>query len=128
MISDYQIRLWLVRFLHKEISLDQFEEWLVGRSWNMHRDSEESAQKLAAAIELRLAEQSSGHLDENQLRNELLPLINTYTAIVHFGQNKVLPASSDAQNYSPKSRVFVIRGAEDLFQPVADTPHAGVSL
>jgi hypothetical protein len=128
MIAEHQIREWLARYLHKVISLDQFEDWFVQRSWDMHRGSDESAQKLAAAIELRLAEHSSGHLDDAQLRQELLPFVTTYTATVHFGQSEVA-VFADAQNKSTTPRVFVIQGeTAGLFRALSDTPHAAVSL
>jgi hypothetical protein len=130
MIADYQIRQWLARYLHRVISLDQFEDWLVQRSWNMHLDSDESAQKLAAAIELRLAEHSSGHLDEDRLRHEMTPFLTTYTATVRVGHSESgLVVFTDAQNTSVTPRVFVIQGEmAGLFQAFSDTPHAAVSL
>ena len=85
MIAENQIRERLIRYLRGETSLDQFEDWLVQRSWNMHRDSDEAAQKLAAAIDLRLAEHSSGHLDESALRDELRAFANSYVMQLHFG-------------------------------------------
>jgi len=127
MIAEYQIRQWLARYLHDEVSLDQFEDWLVQRSWNMHQDSEQSAQKLASAIELRLAEHSSGHLDDNELRLELLPFVTTYTATVHFGRGEGEGPSSSADNNSPTPRVLVIQG-EGLFRPLSDTAPAAVSV
>ena len=78
MIAENQIRELLANYLRGDISLDQFEDWLVERSWNMHRDSDGAAQKLAAAIELRLAEYSSGHLSDNDLRKELVPIVTSY--------------------------------------------------
>jgi hypothetical protein len=84
MIVEYQIRQWLARYLSNEISLDQFEDWLVKQSWNMHRDSDEASQKLASALELRLAEYSSGHLDEPALREELVPFVTKYNVPVSF--------------------------------------------
>jgi hypothetical protein len=123
MIAEHQIRQWLARFLHGEVSLDQFEDWFVQRSWNMHRDSDDASQKLASAIELRLAEYSSGHLSDEQLHNELLPFVTNYSATVHFGSDAQDVISFDAQNNSPSPRVLVIP-AEPEFrlsdtQPVA---------
>lgn len=85
MIAELEIREKIGRFLSKEMSLDRFEDWLVQRSWNMHKDSEEAAQKLASAIELRLAEFSNGHLDECALRDELRALVNTGVIQISFG-------------------------------------------
>lgn len=96
MIADYQIRERLARYLHKEISLEQFEDWLVQRSWNMHLDSDKSAQKLASAIELHLAEYSSGHLDESGLRNELIRFFTKYSVQISFGGG--MPVVSEPPN------------------------------
>ncbi|MGH7744721.1 MAG: hypothetical protein ACREQ5_07900, partial [Candidatus Dormibacteria bacterium] len=75
MIADYAIREQIAYYLTGKLSLDQFEDWLVGKSWDMHRDSDGQSQKLASAVELRLAEYSSGHLDEKHLRDELIPYV-----------------------------------------------------
>jgi hypothetical protein len=71
MILEKQIREILIRHLRGEISLDEFEDWIVEHSWNMHLDSAKGAQEVVSAIELRLAEYSSGHLDYNDLRHDL---------------------------------------------------------
>jgi hypothetical protein len=75
MVIESQVRDRVSQYLHGEIGLDSFEEWLVQRSWNMQQDSVEEARRLVAAIELRLAEHSSGHLDERGLRHELAGLV-----------------------------------------------------
>ena len=106
MIADYQIREQLARYLHKEISLDQLEDWLVQRSWNMHLDSGESAQHLASAIELRFAEYSSGHLDELALRNELVPFVTKYSVQVSFGGG--MPVVSESPNNIILKGVFQV--------------------
>jgi hypothetical protein len=78
MIIESQIRFWLARVLANEVSLDCFEDWFVQQSWNMHQDSDPSAQKLVAAIELRLAEYSSGHLSSAELCEELRSFASIY--------------------------------------------------
>lgn len=84
MIADYAIREKLAHFLTGGLSLDQFEDWLVQKSWNMHRDSDDQSQKLASAIELRLAEHSNGHLSEPELRAELLGFVTKYVVRLVF--------------------------------------------
>jgi len=91
MIAESQIRGKLGRYLRGELSLDQFEDWLVQKSWNMHKDSDEAAQSLASKIELRLAEHSSGHLDENALHEELKTFVTTFTMQIVFGGAPVAP-------------------------------------
>lgn len=78
MIAESEIRDWLARYLAKEIPLEEFEDWFVRQSWDMHVGSPEAAQKLASAIELRLAEHSSGHLTDEDLRRELRSFVATY--------------------------------------------------
>lgn len=82
MISKAEIRKQLIRMLSEEIDLDAFEDWLVQHSWNIHRSGDVQAERLAYAIELKLAEHSSGHLPAKDLRNELLMLANPYYASV----------------------------------------------
>ena len=82
MIAESEIRDWLARYLAGEIPLEDFEDWFVRRSWNMQEGSPEAAQKLASAIELRLAEHSSGHLTEEKLRGELRSSVTSYVKSV----------------------------------------------
>jgi len=77
---------WLGHYLRGDLSLDRLEDWIAQSSWNMHKDSDQPSQKLASAIELRLAEHSSGHLDESALRDELRQLVNPKVVQVSFGE------------------------------------------
>jgi hypothetical protein len=108
MIAELEIRSNLVRFLSKEMSLDQLEDWLVQRSWNMHKDSGEEARKLASAIELRLAEYSSGHLDESGLRDELRSLGNTGIIQISFGKAVPIIAPEPPNNVTAEVRPQVL--------------------
>jgi hypothetical protein len=79
---------------------------------------------------LRLAEHSSGHLDDERLREELLPFVTTYTATVHFGPtDPAVAVFADAVNKSTKPRVFVVQqGESPSFQALFDIQHVAVSL
>jgi hypothetical protein len=107
MIAESQIREKLGQYLSKQLSLDQFEDWLAEHSWNMHKDSSESAQKLASAIELRLAEHSSGHLDECALRDELRPLVTNIIMQISFGGAPVV-TQEPPNNVNAKATARVI--------------------
>jgi hypothetical protein len=97
MISESLIREQIGRYLRGELSLDRFEDWIAQNSWNMHKDSDEPSQRLASAVELRLAEHSSEHLDEDSLREELRQLVNPKVVEISFGD--ALPAlSQEAPN------------------------------
>jgi|SRR6185436_1745912 len=76
MINESQIRQHIASFLAGKESLADFEDWLARNSWNMHKDSEQNAQDLVSDIELRLSEFSSGHLSEDELKQELASLAN----------------------------------------------------
>lgn len=96
MIQESEIRAQLVKYLANEMSLDDFEDWFAQHSWNMHKDSTLGAQRLASAIEIRLAEHSSNHLSEEQLREQLRPYVVNYVVTVSF-------ASSDIDNIEVES-------------------------
>lgn len=125
MIAESQIRQQLARYLSKEIPLDVFEDWLVQRSWNMHQESSEAAQKLASAIELRLAEHSSDHLNEDQLHQELLPFVTNYTVQVSIGGAPLISfASSNVTEEKAVQVAFPMQQTPEVF---AGTSLAGVS-
>ncbi len=110
MIAQSEIREKISRYLRQEVSLDQFEDWLVQHSWNMHQDSDDDAQKLAASVELRLAERSSGHLNESELREELRSLLNVFPLRIDF---KLVPVS-----VPDEPKFFQINKAMDDVLPV----------
>lgn len=71
MLKIQDLRNQATSFLNGGTTLDAFDDWFAQASWNMHLDSEPEAQMLAAKIELLLAEYSSGHLSEPELRSAL---------------------------------------------------------
>lgn len=76
MIEESEVRKRLLAFLRDDLSLDDFEDWLVVSSWDMHLDSESGAQELVWAIELALSEHSSKHLSYDGLKQEFGNLLN----------------------------------------------------
>ncbi|HZR30631.1 MAG TPA: hypothetical protein VFA76_02095 [Terriglobales bacterium] len=77
MMSLIELREQIAKLISGKLSLDDFEDWFAQRSWNMHKDSEIDAQRLAYAIELRLAEHDNGHLPEAELQRELRQLLES---------------------------------------------------
>lgn len=75
MVSEIQLRERLAQFLAAPASREEFEDWFVQNSWNIHRSGDLMAQRLAYAIELRLAENDSGHLPDAELLDELKSLL-----------------------------------------------------
>lgn len=76
--TDLEIRAALVRDLNGEISLAEFEDWLVPAAWNIEQTGNREATDLAGDIELRLAEFSNGHWTEPELHTKLEPLAASF--------------------------------------------------
>lgn len=76
MLSSSQIREQLAMFLDGKIDLDDFEDWFVQNTWNIHSSGSRSAEALTFAIEESLSEYSSHHLTEQELRSELQSLLH----------------------------------------------------
>lgn len=84
-MTELEIRKRLIQLLLGKISLDVFEDWLVRESWNMHQAADKGTLDLVSALELRLAEHSSGHLTEEGLRQELRSFVQNYSATINIG-------------------------------------------
>ncbi len=112
MPAHIELRNQLIRFLSKELPFDDFEDWLVQKSWNIHQNPDLVAQRLAYAVELRLAEYDSGHLLESDLRRELSELVGAYS--IRLSQEPSNISNGASLNFS-------------LRQPWA-VPSAGMSL
>ena len=65
------IRRHLTRYLAGDTSLDAFIDWFVGVAWTIEESGGPEARELTYAIELALAEASSGLLTPQELRAEL---------------------------------------------------------
>ena len=132
MIAQSQIREEISHYLDGKISLDHFEDWLVQQSWNMHLDSDKDAQKLVAAIELRLGEYSSGHLTRDELRTELTLYVTRFTERIEFGAAPVLYQHIESRNvsFAAKAQIMVFPSRMDQSFPVASvvvgTEHAAI--
>ena len=88
MVSSSQIRERLAQFLDRQISLDEFEDWFVQNTWNIHLSGSVSAEALTFAIEESLSEYSSEHIDEAALRSELLSIIGAESKIVRIKEDE----------------------------------------
>ena len=90
-------------------ALDDFEEWLVGASWNMHQHSDPIAQKFISAIELRLAEFDSDKVQEAQLKKQLNELLRDFSIGISLGPRTIdsgssMDFSSQQWTFSPADR------------------------
>lgn len=62
---------WAVRYLSGEVTLDQFEEWLVPNTWDVESSGDEASQALVHDILSMMVELSSGDLEQDEFDNEL---------------------------------------------------------
>jgi hypothetical protein len=78
MIRDNEIRQKANAYLRNELALDDFEDWLVSASWNMHKDSSRTAIDLASEIDSALmAYSSSSQMTEDDFRARLSSALRT---------------------------------------------------
>lgn len=72
MLHERELRRQLQLFVDSEVSLREFNRWLVGASWDMFSDgSSESAKHMASEIQMRIAEFGENDIEEAELRREL---------------------------------------------------------
>ena len=76
MANAPEIREQLADLLSQRISLDDFEDWFVPYSWNIHKSGDEETQRLAYAIEHQLSQYEE---DCDALRIELTRLLGPLT-------------------------------------------------
>lgn len=72
---EISMRRHLVDYLDGRETLAEFTGWIVGAVWNIERADEPDAAKLGYAIELALAEMTSGLLSREELDVELRALL-----------------------------------------------------
>jgi hypothetical protein len=80
MIQEADIKARLRATVDRQLSLEDFEDWLDGASWNMHADSKRSAVQAAADALLVLSEYGLGHRNEGSVREELGLLLRRINA------------------------------------------------
>jgi hypothetical protein len=65
------IREHLLRYLAGDLTLQEFEDWFVPATWNQIGRVPLSTERLIGEIELRIAEFTSGHRPEDEVREFL---------------------------------------------------------
>jgi hypothetical protein len=71
MVRTPEIRAQLCDLLAGKHSLDEFEDWFVPATWDIHKSKDVEAEALTDEIELRLSEHSDGYLTSDDLMREL---------------------------------------------------------
>jgi hypothetical protein len=84
-MKDTQIRNQIRRLLSNEVSLREFQKWYVPATWDIDRSNEASSKDIASEIDLKLAEYTSGHLAEPELRHDLSKILENQTVEILIG-------------------------------------------
>jgi len=71
------IRDKVISYLSGEISLDELEDWVVTRTWDVDKTGDWEGADLAHGIELLLAEYTNGHRSEEELREQFHAMLST---------------------------------------------------
>lgn len=77
-----EIRGHLTDYLSGTLSLQAFQDWLVGATWNVELSDDAAATELTYSIKLSLAEHAAGDISDFELREDLLSLVPPVTTIV----------------------------------------------
>lgn len=115
MITEADARKHLAGLLLRQFELEDFEDWLVQQSWNMHLDSSQAAQELVSAIELALSEHSSDHISERELRDRLLSLFNERKVSISVSTDRVIVSPAQPR---PRSMSHLRLSQRLLVRPV----------
>jgi hypothetical protein len=76
MIVEEELRQQMQRALSGELRLSDLYVWVMGRSWNMHKDSTPQACDLTANVECAFAERSAGDITDAELTEQLRALLS----------------------------------------------------
>jgi len=71
----HELQAHLSRYLGNAITLDEIRDWFDEETWGLAGELDSPARKMAGEIELRLAEFTSGHRTEDDLRYHLESLL-----------------------------------------------------
>lgn len=78
-VLDLAIREQLAKYLAGQIPLAALQDWFIPKAWNIDKRGDLLVAELVHGIELRLAEYSSGHWTEDELKRGLQPFLTQYT-------------------------------------------------
>lgn len=110
-VLDLAIREQLARYLAGKIPLSGFQDWFIPQAWNIEGRADPLVVDLVHRIELRLAEYSSGHRIEDELKRALQPLVTSYS--VRMAAGPYMDSSADLKEFQ-----VVYPGASVDIQPV----------
>jgi hypothetical protein len=101
MVQANDIRSAIAEYLGHRLTFDQFEDWIIINTQNIHKWGDEETIGLANAVDHRIAEyvvSDTGKITENLLRSELLVLANTHLSVPKTGYVTTASTTSLAQD------------------------------
>lgn len=102
MIRVAEISDQLASYLAGQLTFEQFEDWLIIQSHNMHLDSPQEAQELIDDIEEDIFQYLDGFINEAGLKDRLRPCIRASAHVTSYtdyvGLKKVPSANSQAEH------------------------------
>jgi hypothetical protein len=84
--QELEIRSQLASYLAGDMTLSAFSDWFVEKTWG--EETSESFSDLVSEIELVLAEFTSGHRSEEEVKNLLRPHVTDYTIYLRLGDKE----------------------------------------
>lgn len=77
---DQEIRERLRHYLDGDLSFEEFEDWFLDATWDLHRDPK-TVPELIYTVERCIAEYTGGHRSENELREAFAPLAPSWVVV-----------------------------------------------
>jgi hypothetical protein len=113
---NFEIREQLARYLAREISLHDFEDWFYAETWDIDVIDDISTINMTYDITLLLAEYSSKAWTEDELRKLLRPFITEYA----------LNPSKYKEQHGTSSMNYVVKSSR--VEGMLSTNHSGLSV
>lgn len=79
MIHEREIRAQLAKTVMRQLSVDDFADWVLSNTWNVHKESTRETAELVASLELLFAERDDDAYTSDEVMKRLERLLNTIT-------------------------------------------------
>jgi hypothetical protein len=83
--AELQEKLWALN--DGRLSLEEFERWVVPASVNLHKGGSQNVIEKVSEIHHLLSDYGDGHIDDAQLRRELLSLLDNLVVCLRIDMN-----------------------------------------
>jgi hypothetical protein len=123
--NQLEIREQAERLLAGTMSLEDFQDWFLPYSWNIHKSGDFDAQQLAYAIDLKLSEFSGEHISEGQFLDALKAILempiaqpeSTVSVQPDTVEFRIMVPNFQRQSFVVQRQSYVVQ-ADSKFQPM----------